>query len=171
MAENAKNTGGRTSTLKALAILLAILALEGATIGVTMWLSGPKAASAEGEAAAEEAAGDELIELLVLQEKFPNLRSGRQMLYDVEIYITAEQRHNKEDKLKERLESRRAQIVMEIATIVRRAEPSFFNEPTLATLRRQVKAVLDERLGTSDDGDPVVQEVLITRCTPFRADF
>lgn len=171
MAENTKNTSGRASTIKALAILLAVLVLEGATIGVTMWLSGPGSVAAEATDAAEAEAEDEVVELQVVQERFPSMRSGRQILYDMEVYITVQKQDNKEDRIKQRLEARRAQIIMEIATIVRRAEPSYFNEPTLATLRRQMKSVLDERLGTDAEGNPVVQEVLITRCTPFRADF
>lgn len=171
MAETTQKPNGQVSPLKALAILVAILVLEGATIGVTMWLSGPSDARGEGPTAEQQEDENELVELEVVREKFPNLRTGRQILYDMEIFITVRKGDNKEDRVKERLESRRAQIVMEVSTIIRRAEPEYFNEPTLATLRRQVKSVLDERLGETEEGESVVQEVLITRCTPFRADF
>ncbi|MEX2673578.1 MAG: hypothetical protein WD294_15880 [Phycisphaeraceae bacterium] len=171
MAEATNNASNRTSALKAILILVAVLALEGATIGVTMWLSGPSSAKAEEKAVEGEAAEAELVELLVVRDKFPNLLTGRQVLYDMEVYITVLQKDNVEDRLKNRLEARSAQVIMEIATIVRRGEPGIFNESTLATLRRQIHAVLDERLGMNEEGESFVQAVLITRCTPFRADF
>ena len=172
MAETKQKSNGNMSPAKVLAIVAAVLALEGAIIGATIWLTGPSDVRGEGgDVAADAEASDEVQELLVVREKFPNLRTGRQILYDMEVYITVRAEANEEDRMKDRLESRRAQIIMEIATIVRRAEPAYFNEPTLATLRRQIEAVLDERLGRDAEGEPVVQEVLITRCTPFRADF
>ena len=170
MAENSKQSGN-VSSIKVLLIVVAVLVLEGAIIGATIWLSGPDQARGDDASHADENQIDEVDELLVVREKFPNLRTGRQILYDMEVYITVRSTSNDEGQLGDRLESRRAQIVTDVGTIVRRADPSYFQEPTLATLTRQIHAALDERLGTDADGEPAVQEVLITRCTPFRADF
>ena len=63
-----------------------------------------------------------------------------------------------------------AQISADIRTIVSRAEPNHLLEPTLATIKRQIKAALDKRLGRDEDGNSRVDHVVITKFTQFRAD-
>ncbi len=161
----------RSGGLKTLLAVVAVLLLEGGTIGLMMYLSGgPK--TVEGVELQADAAADlnKPVELLLIKDKFPNLQTGPHFLYDFEAYIIVKAGDNAGDALKKRLESMKAQTQMDVATIVRRAHPSYFEEATLATLRRQIQAALDERL-TDAEGTPLVQDVLITRCIPFRADF
>jgi hypothetical protein len=63
-----------------------------------------------------------------------------------------------------------AQLSTEIATIFRRAEPSYMMEPDLATLSRQIGAVLVQKLGTDSEGEPYVMGTLIKKCIRIRAD-
>jgi len=157
-------------TLKAMIVLFAVLALEGGTIAVTMMLAGgPSEVQGVGLENDAQADANKLVEVLVIKDKFENLKTGRQFIYDTEVYITVKKRD--EADVKEELERQKAQISMAIATIIRQAEPAFFQEATYATLRRQMKAELAERLGEDTEGESVVQDVLITRCIPFRGDF
>lgn len=173
MAENANDntsSSNEGSPLKAILVVLAVLLLEGGTIGVTMYLAGgPKAAQAKQLSSDSQAKANETVELKVVDDRFPNTRTGKQFLYDTEVYVATKQKHR--DTVKEALKSKKARISMAIGTIIRKADPSYFKEPTLATLRRQMKATLDEKIGTAPSGESYIRKVLITRCTPFRADF
>lgn len=155
--------------LKTLLILAAVLLLEGLAITAVFMLGGGPA-KLEASGAAEDAAAlaEKPVEELVIEERFQNTRTGRTYLYDTQVYILVRTKH--QEQVKEKLESRKAQISSDIATIFRRAEPSHLLEPTLATLQRQIKASLDELFGKDEQGKEIVEKVLITKCTQIRVD-
>ena len=107
------------------------------------------------------------VELLVLDFKAPNKASGRTFLYDVAIYVVTKVEHEKQ--VKDTLKEREALIKDRIRTIIAQSDPEKLtggSEPGLETLRRQVKYQLDQILG-----EGVIEEVLVPKCIPFRADF
>lgn len=169
-APEAAPRSSKAGTLKTLLMLVAVLALEGGTIGVTMMLvGGPREVQGVSLETDKMADQNKVVEVLVVKDKFENLRTGRQFLYDTEVYITVRKRD--EASVTDALSTQKAQIAMAVGTIVRQSDPAYLQEATYATLRRQIKVKLDEMLGQDPDGQPVVQEVLITRCIPFRGDF
>lgn len=158
--------------IKAFVVVVVILLLEGGTVFVTMTLSGgPREVQGQGLTADLEAEQNKLVEVPVVREKFNNQLTGKTILYDTEVYVTV--RHRDLKTFKQQLESMEAQVAVDIATVIRRAEPGHFMEPTLATLSRQIKMVLDERFGqtTGEDEEPMVCDVLIRKCIPFSADY
>lgn len=107
------------------------------------------------------------VELLVLEFKAPNKASGRTFLYDVSIYVVTRGEHEKH--VKDTLKEREALIKDRIRTIIAQSDPEKLtggSEPGLETLRRQVKYQLDIIVG-----EGVIEEVLVPKCIPFRADF
>jgi flagellar basal body-associated protein FliL len=107
------------------------------------------------------------VELSVLDFKAPNKLTGRTFLYDVSIYIVTRDEHK--EKVKQTIAEREATIKDRIRTIVAQSDPDKLgggSEPGLETLRRQVKYQLDEIVG-----EGMIDEVLIPRCIPYRADF
>jgi flagellar basal body-associated protein FliL len=166
--EAAKSSKG--GTLKTLIMLVAVLALEGGTIGVTMMMvGGPREVQGVSLEVDQMADQNKVVEVLVVKDKFENLKTGRQFLYDTEVYITVRKRD--ETAVTNALAAQKAQIAMAIGTVVRQSDPAFLQEATYATLRRQIKAKLDEMFDKDPDGQSIVQEVLVTRCIPFRGDF
>ena len=168
----ARATEGKGAALKAALAVAAVLALEGGTIGVMMFFTGgPAASKANSIDKDDRNESGSPAELLVVDDKYPNLKTGRQYLYDTEIYITVKQTHK--DKVKAKLKSMKAQVSMAMATIIRKAHPSHFKEATLATLRRQVRAKLDKMLGQppGEEADSYINQVLITKMTPFRSNY
>ncbi|MBS3820922.1 MAG: hypothetical protein KGY81_04075 [Phycisphaerae bacterium] len=167
-AEVAPKAGG--APIKTILVVAAVLIIEAGTIFGTMWLSGgPAEVKGQGLAEDLKAEQNELVEVLVVEGKFDNQRTGRTFLYDTEIYATV--RRKNQAKFKEELQAMKTQISVDVQTIFRRAEPSHFQEPTRATLTRQTKAVLDERFGKDAEGEPMVEDVLIGKCLPYRADY
>ena len=162
---------GRKPTLKIALILAGVLALEAVVIVTGMSLfGGPDTAKGIGlEPDPEAVAAAKLVEIPVAKDRYPNLNSGRQNLYDTEVFVTVPGLHA--ERITADLKAMNAQLSMDIASIFRSAHPSFFQEPTLATLRRQIHAALDERFGLQESGESYLADVIITKCTPIRAGF
>lgn len=107
------------------------------------------------------------IEINVVDLRAPNKRSGRTFLYDVSIYLVT--RTENETSVTDAIKTSEALIRDRVRTIIAQSDPEKLgggSEPGLETLRRQVKYQLDEILG-----EGMIEEVLIPRCIPFRADF
>ncbi len=164
--ESPRNNSGM---IKTIIVVVFALVIEVGTIAVTMYLSGgPAEVEAQGLTPDEKAMQNKVVEVLIAKEKFYNRQSGHLLLYDTEIYITVRNRYFEEVSVI--YEASKAALAVDIGTIVRQADPAYFNEPTYATLCRQIKAVLDRRFGTDEDGNSVVERVLIRKCIPYRAD-
>lgn len=154
-------------SMKVVIALVAMLVIEGLTIVVTFSLAGgPAPVHAEEKHSAKHDEGAEEVEALVVRDRFANSRRGDVYIYDTEVYLVTRQRHLEDVTAK--LESQSAQIRADIATAFRRAEPSYMQEDALQTLSRQIKAMLDERFGHDAEGRPVIERVLITRCTEYK---
>ena len=148
------------------AILLAVMLVEGGGIFVAMKLFGAKPAPAIGAALMEpqgQTPTDQ--ELPVVQLKAPNVTTGKLYLYDLEVQAVVEQGHR--SQVEAVLANRKATIEDRLAKIIRAADQQQLQEPGLETLRRQVKYELEQIAGQ----EGLIKEVLIPKCTPFRADY
>ena len=105
--------------------------------------------------------------LTVIEFKATNKVSGRMFLFDVS--IEAQVLGANLEKVKAKLEQRKALISDRVRTIIAQSDPEKLNgqaEPGLETLKRQVKFQLEDVVGPG-----LIDEVLVPRCIPFRADF
>lgn len=167
--DNASEKPKRKLPPKALLILAAVLVIEAAVIsGVFLVAGKPADVKADGAAEDEAAIAEQLVEELVLADKFPNTKRGRTYIYDAEVYIVIRRKY--QIQIQDELKSMTAQIGADVRTIISRAEPNHLLEPTLATIKRQIKASLDDRLGRDENGQSRVEQVVITKFTQFRAD-
>lgn len=161
--------GKKKLPMKTLVILVAALLIEAvAIVAVFMIAKGPEPIRADAGLSEELASAEKQVEVLVIAEKFQNTRTGRSYLYDTEVYVIIRNKHM--DKVDETIQGMQAQLSTEIATIFRRAEPTYMMEPDLATLSRQIGAVLVQKLGTDSEGEPYVMGTLIKKCIRIRAD-
>jgi flagellar basal body-associated protein FliL len=119
------------------------------------------------DAAGPNADKPKTVEIKLLDARFPNKLSGREFLYDVSIFVSV--KADSEDKVKKLIEGNDALIQDRVRTIIAQSDPEKLgggSEPGLETLRRQVKFQLDEIVGEN-----MIDEVLVPRCIPFRADY
>ncbi len=166
---DAQNEQKKKPPLKTAIVLLAALLIEGIAISaVFIFAKGPEPIKADATISEELVDQEKEVEVLVIQDKFQNTRTGRSYLYDTEIYVIVRKKHM--ERVEINIESMKAQLNTEVATIFRRAEPSYLMEPDLATLTRQVSAVLTEKLGVDTEGEPYVLGTLIEKCLRIRAD-
>jgi flagellar basal body-associated protein FliL len=184
-AEKKPEAGGAAMLSKTPVLLGVVMLLEAVVLfaGFKFLGGGPKPASAvelahEGEGGGEhggEGAGkhvkgndkDKFVELNVVDFKAPNSQNGRRYLYDVSVYVIV--KGEAEAKVKDMIRDREALIKDRIRTIIGQMDPEKLgggSEPGLETLRRQVKTQLENIIG-----DGMIDEVLVPRCIPFRADF
>ncbi|MEM1211521.1 MAG: flagellar basal body-associated FliL family protein [Planctomycetota bacterium] len=156
-------------SLKMAVVLATVMLVEGLAIGIAFWVVGGPS-EVEGTTAVDDAEAEENKPtiLLVTAGKYQNTRSGQPFLYDTEIQISVKNKHSElvQDKVNE-LEPK---ISDRVVTIFRRAEPAHLNEPERQTLKRQLKATLNDILGNSPDGEPFVMEVLISNMKQFSTD-
>jgi flagellar basal body-associated protein FliL len=155
--------------IKTILILVVALLIEGVAItGAFLLSKGPETIKADASLPDELADMEKEVEVLVIADKFQNTRTGRSYLYDTEIYVMI--RNKNVEIVDETIQSRQAQLSTEIATIFRRAEPSYLMDPDLATLTRQVAAVVTDKIGLDSDSEPFVIGTLIKKCIRIRAD-
>jgi len=155
--------------IKTLLILVAALLIEGVAItGAFILAKGPEPIKADASLPDTLADDEREVEVLVIEDKFQNTRTGRSYLYDTEIYVIIRNKYVKE--VDESIQGMQAQLSTEVATIFRRAEPSYLMEPELATLTRQVGSVLTGKIGLDSEGEPYVTGTLIKKCIRIRAD-
>lgn len=163
--------GGGKKPIKMILGVVLVLGLEIGTIFVTaMMTNKPKMAAADPFMASELDEGERIIEVPVIDGRFPNRKSGRSMLYQTEITVQVKKKN--EDKVKQLIEENQARIKMSVGTIWRNAEPRHFNEPYLSTLTRQVLEMLDKIIDANlpEGEDPRIEGVLIPTLTGFPSD-
>jgi len=161
----------RPLPVKTLVILAVVLLMEVATVLIVFTIAGqPAEVKAEGALVDEEREAARLVEELVVEAKFHNMKKGETILYETEVYVVVQKKH--QQRVQTDIEEKKARISTDMAMIISRAQPAHFAEPTLATLTRQVRAVLEKRLGreTDDEEEEIIKQLLIKRCIPFKAD-
>jgi flagellar basal body-associated protein FliL len=107
------------------------------------------------------------VEVNVVDFKAPNAQNGRRFIYDTTIFVTV--KSDFEPKVKDKIKASDALIRDRMRTIIAQMDPEKLgggSEPGLETLRRQIKTQLEIIIG-----DGMIDEVLVPRCIPFRADF
>lgn len=167
--EPSKKPRKNSVQIKTLLIMLTVLVIEGAAISAAFVLySGPSAVKADGAEEDPDAMPEQPVEELVVSGNFPNTKRGRTYLYDTEIYVVIRRKH--QEHVRQQLDDMSAQVSANIREIIGRAEPNHLLEPTLATLRRQIKASLDDLLGMNEERQSRIDRIVITRFTQFRAD-
>ena len=152
-----------------LAVVGGALLLQIGVIAAVFFLAGgPAPVQAQGAVPDELANANKPVEVLLVKGKFQNTKTGRTYFYDTEIYVVVKRKH--QEQVTGYIDSMTAQISEDTSIIFRRAEPSHLLEPTLNTLKRMLKASVDEKFGRDEEGLPIVEKVLITKFSQYRAD-
>ncbi len=161
----------RKSPLKLMIVLGGILAVEAVVIiGAMLVLGGPPDVEAAEVPAVMMAPEEErIVEILVLDAKLPNNKSGMTYLYDTEIYVQVKKRYS--DQVDEELQQFRNEIKSEITAIWRTAEMRHFQEPRLESLTRRIQSMLSDRFGVDLQRDqPIISKCVIVMGMGFRID-
>jgi hypothetical protein len=156
--------------LKVIALILGLLIAEaGIVLALAhMWGKPSEVQGADVQSLAVDQL-EQTLELLVVEDRFPNHQTGRVWLWETEIQIQVRQKHR--EYVERMLEERRAEIKTGVSQIWRNAHQRHLTEPNLETLNRQVSTFLHQLFGQDSQGEQRVQRVLIPKCVGFPADF
>jgi flagellar basal body-associated protein FliL len=175
MAEETTNTEQapvkKKLPMKMIIILAVVMVVEGAIFGAGYFIFGdkPPTVQAEGLEEDDKAAEFELVEVLLIGDKFQNTRQGAQAyLYDATIYVVVQERHRGLIELE--IEEQMARISQEVTEVFARAEPAQLNEPDRLTLKRQILDRCKKRFGDDADSEPYVRDVVISNWKRFSTD-
>jgi hypothetical protein len=161
----------RRSPVRLIIIVGGILAVEAVVIiGAMLMLGGPPEVEAsEAPAVLDAPLEERIVEILVLDGKLPNNKSGVTYLYDTEIYVQVKQRYS--DAVAEELSQFRNEIKSEITAVWRTSEARHFQEPRLQSLTRRIQTMLSERFGVDRQRDePIISKCVIVMGMGFRVD-
>ncbi len=154
--------------LLTISVVTVIMLVESVVIlGITMMISEPAKVNATDPVTVFDAPEEEIVEILVLDAKLPNNRSGITFLYDTEVYVQVKRKF--EDRVTGEFKQFRNEIRAEITAIWRTSDPRVFEEPMLQTLTRKVYALLNNRFGIDpQEGEPVMSKCVIVMGTGIR---
>ncbi|RMH13430.1 MAG: hypothetical protein D6695_04065 [Planctomycetota bacterium] len=154
--------------VKTLGIIAALMLAEGAGVYFLVSMtsgSGQSAAAIAGEDTAEQ---EKTTEILLVDDRFQNVDTGTIWLWDTAIYLKV--RNKNVSRVEEIMKRREAEIKQGVSQIFRRAEDRHLrHDPGLETITRQLRAYLNEVFGTDKDELPLIEDVLIPKCTGINA--
>jgi flagellar basal body-associated protein FliL len=127
---------------------------------------GGKGADGKGDAGAKTGGNDPVVELPLLDFKATNKQSGRVYIYNAVVVVTTKAIYR--DAVEKAIKDDDALIKDRVRTIIAQSDADKLGgaEPGLETLRRQIKAQLDEIIG-----DGKIDDVLVPSLIPYPAGF
>lgn len=167
-AETAATTPARSSRVKMIVIVVAMLAVEAvALLGLMHALRPPAAVVAVPPAEAAKDAGNQVVEIEVLSDRLANDRSGATYIYPAEIFVQVRARN--QEAVRSQIERFKNEIRADVLAIWRTAEPKHFQEPRLDHLTRRIHDLLSSRFDTpGEDEEPTILKAVIVCGTGFR---
>jgi hypothetical protein len=149
-------------------ITAVLLVLEAAVFGgLYVMLGGPKSAAATEPIVAVDPEEQKIVEVLVLNERLANDRTGLTFVYPTEVYVQV--RKKDQAWVTEEVERFRNEIRADLVAVWRTAEPHHFQEPRLESLTRRVETLLRERFDKRNArGEPVIVKTVVVAGTGIR---
>lgn len=167
-AEQAPEAPGRKISIKTLAIIAVMMVAEGAGVYFLVSMTSGSSASAMAIEGTEEADREQTKEILLIEERFQNVTSGTVWLWDTSVYLQV--RNKNTGAVETVMKQREAEIKEGISRIFRKAEDRHLrDDPGLETLMRQISAYLNDVFGTDRDDLPLIERVIIPKCTGINA--
>lgn len=156
--------------IKTIGLVGGIMVIEAVAVVMIFGAMGPaKTQAHDGQHQIKQDEGQQTKELLIVEERFQNLQSGKVWIWDSAVYVQV--RAKNFEKVENTLKQRNAEIKEGISQIFSRAQHAQLKEPDKQTLSRQLTAFLQKTFGADDQATPYIERVLISKCRGFPADF
>lgn len=162
-AEKTEAAPRKKPPMRSILILVVIMVVEAGIFGGLMMAMRPnEAGGAEGEHALPSGPVDTTVEVKLDELRAANFQTGATIFYDLTIHLKVDV--ISKEMVTGLIERHKATIRDRLRTIVAEAEPRYFSETQLTTLKGRIQAMLDSVVG-----EGLVKEVLISDCMPFKA--
>lgn len=160
----------KKSPVKLIGLVSGAMVIEAIAIValIFMFSGGPSSTSAHGLEGLEHAGDEEDVELLLVNDIFQNMQTGKVWVWKTEIHMKVRPRNL--TAVESELERRAAEIKERANQVIRRANHAHLKEPDLRTLNRQFTVLANELFGKDESGQYRVERVIISRCEGFPTD-
>jgi len=150
--------------------VVALMILEAVAVYVLVGMTGAASTSAAELALSEGVPdGERQVELELVKERFQNRSTGRVWLWETEIVLKVREKNL--PRVESIIERRRAEIREGISKIIGSAMDRQLSEPGRQTMDRQITAYLNDVFGTTGEGEPRIDDVLLPTLQGHPADF
>lgn len=157
----------KKGSMKLMGTVGAIVVAQAVITFVAFSAMGPKKSHAQVDThSIKKDDADVIKEITVITPKdgsFQNTMTGSVWLWSTEIVVQVKQRNA--EGVENKLKQRNAEVKQEISQIFGRAQHAHLKEPDRQTLNRQITGALNKFFGNDDKGEPVIERVLIPKCT------
>ncbi len=156
--------------IKTVGAVAGVMIVEAAVLVAVLGMTDPsKGEAAESAHTLLSDEGEQTLEVLIAEEKFQNLQTGRVWIWDAAVYVQVKSKNA--GQIEQTLERRNAEIKEGLSQIFSRAQHAQLKEPDRQTLNRQITTFLEGVFGTDGEGKSPIERVLIPKCRGFPADF
>tara|TARA_E500000318_G_scaffold67394_1_gene62245 strand:- start:210 stop:737 length:528 start_codon:yes stop_codon:yes gene_type:complete len=146
-----------------------LMLLEAVGVYAVVTMMGPKSSEASVNISEVEDESERLVEVLLVEDRFINMQTGRVWQWAATVHIKL--RSKNLERVQGEMERRQAEISEGIAEIISAAKDRHLREPNKETVRRQFTAFVNEIFGEDADGEPLVEQIVISRWLPSPLDF
>lgn len=156
--------------IKTIGIVAGVMIAEAvAVVGVFKAIS-PKLSNAHTTAELHNDDGDSLREIKVVDDKYQNVRSGENWMWQIVVFVQVKKRHGA--KVEELLKSRESEVRDGIRKIIANADKLMLQEPETKALSRQLTDYLNKVVPADEKtNEPLIEKVLIPKCIGQSAEY
>lgn len=151
---------GKKNTMIVVAAMM-LLEAVGVYVLVGVIGGGPSSAGASEITGLEQLDQDTPVEIMLVEDRFQNLDSGRVWGWQTEVYMKV--RKKNEEAVNEILARDAAAVREGVALIFRKARDRHLREPGMETLNHQLMAYVVEVFGLDGEELPVIDKVIIAK--------
>lgn len=146
-----------------------LMLLEAVGVYAVVTMMGPKSSEAQVDIDEIEDESARMVEVLLVEDRFINMQTGRVWQWAATVHLKLRQRNL--EFVEGEMERRKAEISQGIAEIISSAKDRHLREPNRETVKRQFTAFVNEVFGEDAEGEPIVEDVVISRWLPSPLDF
>lgn len=146
-----------------------LMLLEAVGVYALVSMTGPKSSEAAVDIDATVDESERLEEVLLVEDRFINMQTGRVWQWAATVHLKLRNKYL--EQVQGEMERRQAEISEGIAEIISGAKDRHLREPNRETIKRQITAFVNEVFGENADGEPLIEQVVISRWLPSPLDF
>jgi flagellar basal body-associated protein FliL len=156
--------------IKTIGIVAAVMVIEAVGVFVVFKAISPKVSNAHAAAELHNNDGDALKEVKVADDKYQNMRSGENWMWQITVIVQVKKRHAA--KVEEVLKSREAEVREGLRKIVSGSDSAVLREAESKGLQRLFTEYLNKVVPPDEKtNEPLIEKVLIPKCIGQSADY
>lgn len=165
----AETEAKKKSPLMLVGVVGVLMLLEAVGVYALVHMTSPRMSEARLDLHPIEDEQDRLVEVLLVEDRFINISTGRVWQWQATVYLKVRNRNI--ERVESEMEKRSAEIKEGVAEIIASAQDRHLREPGRETIKRQLSAYVNDVFGVDAEGRHRVEQVVISRWLPSPMDF